>query len=117
MQGEAKYTCTIPSGHAILIPISPGECNSNERHSESEALLLKCATEGNNHAKFKVSVDGVLIFNGLDNNHAVSRFFNMTIPEDNVFGFKPGTFKAVTSGYFLFLKPLSLGQHTVDIAA
>ena len=116
LQGEARYTCTIPSGHAILIPISPGECNSNERHSESEGLLLKCATEGNAHAKFKVSVDGVPI-NGLEHNHAVSRFFNMTIPGDNVFNFKAGKFKAVTSGYFLFLKPLQSGQHAVDIVA
>lgn len=116
LQGDSHYTCDIPPRHAILIPISPGECNSNERHSESEAILLKCATEGNKHATFKVAVDGVPV-TGLEHNHAVSRFFNMTIPGDNAFNFKAGTFKAVASGYFVFIKSLPSGQHTVDIVA
>ena len=116
LQGESHYTCTIPAGHAILIPISMGECNSNEAHSESDPVLLKCATEGQRHATFDVTIDGTRL-NGLEQNYAISRFFNMTIPEDNVFNFKPGTFKAVVAGYYAFVKPLSGGPHTVDINA
>jgi hypothetical protein len=47
-------------------------------------------------------------------NNALTRFFNITIPEDNI---KPGTYKAVAHGYFVFLKPLSAGQHTISLAA
>jgi hypothetical protein len=116
LQGESHYTCTIPVGHAILIPISMGECNSNEAHSESDPVLIKCATEGQKHATFDVTIDGTRL-NGLEQNYAISRFFNMIIPEDNVFNFKAGTFKAVVAGYYAFVKPLLVGSHTVDINA
>lgn len=116
LQGDSQYTCTIPAGHAILIPISTGECNSNEAHSESDPVLLKCATEGDAHVTFQVTVDSVHV-NGLEQNYAISRFFNMTVPEDNAFDFKAGTFKAVVAGYFAFIKPLPAGSHTVYIGA
>ena len=49
---------------------------------------------------------------------AKSDFFNVTIPEDATLaieGVKPGTYgPALTEGYFLFLKPLSLGPHTIE---
>lgn len=82
LQGESHYTCTIPVGHAILISISTGECNSNEAHSDSEPVLIKCATEGDAHVTFEITVDGVRL-NGLEQNYAQSRFFNLNVPELN----------------------------------
>jgi hypothetical protein len=116
LEGESHYTCAIPAQHAILLPISNGECNSNEAHSDSPAVLLKCATEGQKYGAFEVTVDGVAL-KGLEQNNAISRFFNITIPQDNVYGLNPGTFKAVVAGYYVFLKPLPVGEHNISIAA
>jgi len=118
LQGESHLTCTVPSGKSILFPIATGECNSAEAHSDSDPIIQKCATEGQKYATFEVTVDGIRLSGlGPDQNYAISRFFNMTIPMDNVFDFKPGTFKAVVAGYFVFLKPIPTGEHNVSIAA
>jgi hypothetical protein len=116
LEGESHYTCIIPAGHAVLLPISTGECNSNEAHSEASAVLLKCATEGQHYLTFQVTVDGVPL-KGLEQNSVVSPFFNISIPQDNVYSLNPGTFKAVVAGYFAFLKPLPTGEHNLSVAA
>lgn len=116
IQGESHYTCTIPPGHAILLHISSAECSSIEIQSESPPALIKCATEGQQYLTFEVTVDGVPL-KGLEQNAALTRFFNITIPTDNVYDIKAGTYKAVAHGYFVFLKPLPAGVHNVNIAA
>jgi hypothetical protein len=42
-----------------------------------------------------------------------SGFFNITIPEDNIYDSSPGTFRALTDGFFVFLEPLPPGKHDV----
>lgn len=116
LQGKTEYSCTIPAGHAIMIPISTGECTSDEAKSSMPADMMRCATEGNKYLTFDATVDGVRL-NGLDQNDARSGVFNLTVPEDNFSDLKPGQWEAVTGGYFAFLKPLPVGNHTVGISA
>jgi len=116
LQGKTEYSCTIPAGNAIMIPISTGECTSDEAKSSIPADMMKCATEGNKYLTFDVTVDGVRL-NGLDQNDARSKVFNMTVPENNFLELKPGQWNAVTGGYFAFLKPLPIGNHEVSISA
>ena len=115
-QGKSQYTCTIPAGLAIMIPISTGECTSDEAKSSVLADMIKCATEGDKYLTFEAAVDGGLL-NGLDQNYAISDIFNMTVPEDNFLDLKPGQWKAGSGGYFAFLKPFPVGNHNVSISA
>ena len=112
LQGESQYSCTVPAGHAILIPISPGECTTDEAHSSVPADMIKCATEGNKYLTF----DGVHL-NGLDQNNAITGIFNMTVPKDNFLDLKPGQWKDAAGGYWAFLKALPVGDHKVSITA
>ena len=116
LQGKTEYSCTIPAGHAIMIPISTGECTSDEAKSSIPEDMMRCATEGNKYLTFDATVDGVRL-NGLDQNDARSGIFKITVPEDNFQDLKPGQWEAVTGGYFAFLKPLPVGNHTVGISA
>jgi hypothetical protein len=109
-QGRSQFTCTIPAAHAILVPISSGECTTDEAHSNLPADLINCASEGD------ATVDGLRL-NGLDQNYATTKIFNMTIPADNALDLKPGTFKDGVGGYFAFLKPLPPGEHNISINA
>jgi hypothetical protein len=99
-----------------MIPISTGECTSDEAKSDIPADMMKCATEGNKYLSFDATVDGVRL-NGLDQNDARSKVFNIAVPKDNFLDLKPGEWEAVTGGYFAFLKPLPIGNHTVSISA
>jgi hypothetical protein len=116
LQGKSEYSCTIPAGHAIMIPISTGECTSDEAKSSVPADMMKCATEGNRFLTFDATVDGLRL-NDLDQNDARSDVFNMTVPKDNFLDLNPGQWEAVTGGYFAFLEPLPVGNHNVSISA
>ena len=47
-------------------------------------------------------------------NRIMSDFFNITIPENNIFQSKAGTFRSMINGYFLLLKPLPVGEHKLE---
>jgi hypothetical protein len=115
-QGGSQFTCPIPAAHAILIPISSGECTTEEANSNNPADLIKCASEGDKYLTYRATVDG-LSLNGLDQNYTTTKIFNMTVPSDNAFEIKPGTFNDGVGGYFAFLKPLPIGEHNVVINA
>jgi hypothetical protein len=116
LQGKSQYSCTIPAGRAILLPISTGECTSDEAASNVPQDMIKCATEGDKYLAFDASVDGVRL-NGLEQNYAISKIFNMTVPKDNFLDLKPGQWKTATGGYFIFLKPLPEGDHKISVIA
>ena len=47
-------------------------------------------------------------------------FFNVTIPTNHItfWGDLPvGTFRGIADGYFLFLKPLPAGNHSIEFTA
>lgn len=117
LQGKTQYSCFIPSGHAILAPISTGECTSDEAKTSVPEEMIKCATEGDKYLTIQeASVDGVPL-KGLDQNYAITKLFNITIPNDNFLDLKPGQWKDAAGGNFVFLKPLPTGEHTIRISA
>ena len=44
-----------------------------------------------------------------------SRFFDVQLPEDNVFQEPAGTYRALADGFWVTLPPLSEGEHTIHI--
>jgi hypothetical protein len=118
IQGISEQVCNIPAGNAILISVSSGECDSDEIKSGEDAALRKCASEGNEHAAFEVTVDGKSVnIHPTNENRTQTRFFNITIPRDNFYEVNPGTYKAIVDGYFALLEPLPKGEHTLRVRA
>jgi hypothetical protein len=116
IQGESTYSCTVPAGHAIMTSISTGECTADEAKTSVPADMIKCATEGDKYLHFDATVDGVPL-NGLDQNYAITKVFDFTVPNNNFMDLKAGQWKAVAGGYFIFLKPLPAGNHNISISA
>ena len=44
-----------------------------------------------------------------------SGFFNITIPEDNIYGLHAGNFRSLSDGFFVLLEPLPPGKHDVHL--
>lgn len=114
--------CDVPKDKAILLPIISAEADNGdpEQTDKSEQGMIQSAKSGNDYAAISVKLDGTqLNFNEDPKFRTVSSFFNMTLPEHNIWEEKekPGTYKGVTEGYFLFLKPLSVGNHTLYFEA
>ena len=111
-----ERTCTIPAGKAIFIPVGYVECSFaefGEFGGTTEEELHTCAEEdqSSNPILF-LSVDGRQI-QQLEKYRIHSRAFNVTFPENAVFGAKAGPSVAVSDGYWIILEPLPPGEHEI----
>jgi hypothetical protein len=59
----------------------------------------------------QASIDGIQLQN-------ISRIqsspFDITFPEENIFGVQAGPTRAVSDGFWIFLQPLSAGNHQIN---
>ncbi len=111
--GSAERTCTIPAGKAILLPIinaayvgTAGETEEEMRTGVNEWINTVTTVEA--------SIDGVPL-QDVWSYRIQSPFFSETLPKDNILGEAEGTYRAISDGYWVFLEPLSPGQHEIRV--
>ena len=114
LTGKEKRPCTIPEGRAIMVPLLTGECDTSDPASQSDADIRQCSTAGDEYGAISATLDGKKIEN-LDSYRTATDFFNITIAKDNIFDIPPGTYRGAADGFFVFLKPLSVGDHELHI--
>ena len=122
-----NWTLEIPKDKAIFTQISSGIYDYGDRQtnptldqtirSEIDNELKKVISS-NNNAFIKVMLDGNVIFyiGPTDESNKLkyrtqTGFFNISLPENNMWDEIPGTYRAFAEGYYLMLKPLSTGLH------
>lgn len=103
--------CTLSNKTSILFPILNSECSYALKN---ESQLRDCAkAEQDKVNSLEASIDGIKLEN-LNQYRLQSPLFNFTLPEDNILHLKPQTTQAVSDGNWIFLKPLSIGKHTIS---
>jgi hypothetical protein len=126
--GVWNQKCTISSNDGIMIPIWTGECNKAEKECQTYSFeQLSKAARGYDLGKIKgeVEVDNIPIAkldvvdyttNIIENvSEVYTKEFNATIPEaGHIPSEKSGIFPAAAHGWFVFLKPLPPGDHTIN---
>lgn len=111
--GKAERECTIPAGRAILIPAINVECSYAEDQSlRTDNDLRACATSDQD-----LVTETAATLNGsvLQIHRVQSPVFNLTFPVDNAFAVPEGPTKAVSEGFWVFLKPLPPGQYVLHV--
>ena len=125
--GEWIQKCIISHSDGILIPIWTGECSNAEKECQHFSFeQLKKAARGFDLGKIKgeVKVDNIPIakldvvdyVTNIDHNisEVYTKEFNATIPSAGHIPIeKSGIFPAAAHGWFVFLKPLPPGDHTI----
>ena len=132
--GSHNQECDISSTQGIMIPLWIAWCDSGTDMEYPISELSKCAREKYNLGNIKSDVNvndkplakldvrlslvgGSLDYkiNSLTNvTELYVKEFNLTASEDTHKAFTvPGTFHAGAHGWFVFLKPLPPGDHTV----
>lgn len=106
--------CTIPAGRAILFPILVKEDSfAEDSRLVTIAQLIKRSREATDMVVFmEASIDYKKIRN-LETYRARSKVFDLNYPVDNVYGVKSGLTRSVCDGYWLFVKPLGVGEHHI----
>jgi hypothetical protein len=116
--GSVERSCTVPRGKAIFFPIINAECSttgSSLFHGDNEVELRSCAGEFGDAIdvkSLKVTVDGEELYD-LQDHRAQSSIFNFTLPDDDVFDEDATVGSSVSDGYYVWLKPLQPGIHTI----
>jgi hypothetical protein len=120
-EGKINYNCNIPPGKAILLPITTTFCENTTKVScgpiTTDEELADAADNILTHLNnMEVIVDEIKI--DLKGSLVKTGFFNITFPQHplDIWGnIPPGTYRAIATGYFLFLHNLSPGEHTIEL--
>lgn len=112
--GFVTRYCNIPSGKSILLPIlnHGGTLADAPSIKSEEELLSRAVSEMDIVSNLEVSVDDLKISN-LEKYRIRSPIFDVVLPEKNLFGGIPGPTRGASDGYWLFLKPLTKGDHKI----
>jgi hypothetical protein len=114
--GGASRACNIPAGMSLLFSVLNAECSYAEYPDlRTESELRSCAVSSNDAVtELMVIIDGQAIDNSQLRSYRVqSPIFDMTLPENNIFGLPAGTTQAVSDGFWVFLPPLEPGSHVI----
>ena len=111
-----KYPSATEYNHhcANVLILGITELCSYDQDHQTDESLQKCIHERNDFAQQEIRIDGVPIEN-VGQFRFTTDFINVTWPEDNIFAFPPSTNRALLDGTWLMLKPLTPGNHTVEV--
>ena len=107
--------CTVPHEKALLVQIYGGGCSFAEGF-KTDQELKDCVNIGLNSVEFTAKVDGIEVMNSKDRDLYLpdAYLYNQTLAKDNYYELPAGTWRAMAGGYFLFVKPLDIGNHTIE---
>jgi hypothetical protein len=73
---------------------------------ETDEELMEVARERMNAARnLEIVIDGIRYSKGLEHHRALSPFFEAILPENNLFGLPSGRRRAISDGYWVFIRP------------
>lgn len=112
--GTENRIVRVPEGMAVLFPVINVTTSylENPNLNTENDLISFVDSHMKDIAKKLAYIDGeeIMISEG---NRVRSKPFEFTFPPNNIYGVGSGKTKGVGDGYWLFLKPVSPGIHTI----
>lgn len=105
--------CSVPAGRRFFLPIINWICLPFPGETIKENVEL-CRESNDLTDTLHLTIDGVPS-DKLIKRRAQRNPFDVTLPENNVYGVEPGTYVAVHDGYWAMIPQLSPGEHTIEI--
>jgi hypothetical protein len=110
--GSAERTCTIPAGKAILFPVINAQCSQVQGDGTTERKLRECAVAMIDSVTIVEATVDEIPLQDLVDYRVVSPLFSFELPENNILDLKIVS-PSVSDGYWILLKPLQAGEHTI----
>jgi hypothetical protein len=125
--GEHHQRCEISSNQGIFISAWSAECDGSVEGFQNKSFqeLSKCARDQDlgkitvkawvdNKPISRVDAEDYKTINLINASELYTKAFNITTPENSQLTVDyPGTYPGAVHGWFIFLKPLPVGEHTV----
>ncbi len=112
---KVSWTCIVPAGKGLFIPVSPMEISDKEAPNTSIEDLHKIAKKDQDSITSLYLKVGDKEFNAGD--LAKYRFptqdFEVVFPNNAIFGASEGNSKAVADGYYVITEPLAKGNYII----
>lgn len=109
-----KRKVKIPAGRSILFPVLVKEdsfAEDDDLTRESE-LIRRCKEATDKVLHMEARIDGESI-PSLGSYRVQTKVFDVNLPKNNVYDLPPGQTRSVSDGFWIFLKPLEAGKHTI----
>ena len=101
-----KRSISLPKNKAIFIPIINWISLMHHDGETDQELVDKAVKSMDVIGDMKISINGITLNENLRNFRALSPFFEVELPQDNIIGISPGRRRAISDGYWIFFKPL-----------
>jgi hypothetical protein len=119
MRRSITYTCAVPAGMAIYVPLGTTTCTNVEPppfFGEDEEALRACAV---GLTEQFADVDAYLDrqpIPDIERYATTSPLFTLDLPENNVYGVPPGDALAVSSTYGFIIEPPLPGTYEITMS-
>ena len=112
--GRVERTVKIPSGKAVLFPVINVTISNSEEpalNTDSEMIsFVKHLMDDIVEKQANIDGEELLIS---DTFRVQSPPFNFSYPPDNIFGARGGPTRGVGDGYWIFMRPMQPGRHSI----
>jgi hypothetical protein len=114
--GRAERKITVSSGKSLLIPLINFTTSfSEEPKLKTDADLIdRAKSDIDDISQIEARIDGEEIKDTWKY-RVESPPFDFAYPEDNIFGLPSGPTRGASDGYWLFVKHLLPGEHTISV--
>jgi hypothetical protein len=115
--GTAERTYNIPEGRSVLLPIINFTFCSKDEPSplSDEELQIRAQNDIDDIVEKQASIDGKRI-SEIEKYRVKTKAFDIVYPKNNVFGVSDGSTRAVSDGYWIFLKPMQKSSHILYVS-
>ena len=117
--GHIERTCTIPKEKAIFFPVYNTFQTFNPPPPNLRDAIKIVKDNVDQATNLKASVDGTNI--NVNMLRSLTLPFEFTLPPDNIFGITNppdlGPYEAIVDGYWVALRPLSVGTHEISFSS
>jgi hypothetical protein len=112
--GKSICKFKVPGGRSILFPIINFITSFNEEPELKDDLELewRAIRDIDDITTKEASIDGKQVV-GVDDFRVSLKPFDLELIENNIFNVRSGPTRAAADGYWLFLRPLTKGVHSV----
>jgi hypothetical protein len=119
LKSHRELTCTynLDEGKALFLPLIMSESDKGVEGYEqySDQQLIDASIKENEGGSFILMIDGKEIpKEDIKKLQTTSPFWNLSILPGNQYQAENGTFRAVTEGIYVLVKPLSQGSHVIS---